>query len=325
MQYERRIALEPSSLLRSTKTRNDPDAHRHVSVVASGIDTATDQVGIPKQRTVIENGVIRRERHVVRQSSTRQLDGHVVHQLSFSRHHSVVHEGCRGLVVEEQQFPGAHIHLGVSRYSCSRKGIAPRLLAKVFQRVGIQPIQVTALIKAGYRHACMHHDVGTGCILHSATRARAVAQRLAWRFRKTRPQCMTDLDLCTQSIRLHESIAVLDFAIAERHHVDHAVAIEWVVPTDRLKKRVFGVTQVHAVQLCRNLTDHIQVARGELGSLRPPRTTSIRVGITRRKIRGISTNVRHETSVNPPSITSTCPVMCGLRTIPNTASEQSLA
>ena len=73
------------------------------------------QLGIPEQRKVVEDGVIRRERHVVRQPRTRQRDIGEVHQVVVGVDHAVAH--VRGLLAvgEEQQLAGGVVDLRMRR------------------------------------------------------------------------------------------------------------------------------------------------------------------------------------------------------------------
>ena len=66
VQHERRATFEPSDVTRCSITRNNADTHRHVSVIAGGVDAALDEIGVPKERAVVQHRIVRGECHVVR-------------------------------------------------------------------------------------------------------------------------------------------------------------------------------------------------------------------------------------------------------------------
>ena len=57
----------------------------------------------------------------------------------------------------------------------------------------------------------------------------------------------------------HETVAIADLAARNADLVDHGIAIERVMATERLVHRVFGVAQIYAVNVQRHFAfDHFQ-------------------------------------------------------------------
>lgn len=59
-----------------------------------------------------------------------------------------------------------------------------------------------------------------------------------------------------ETLRLGEATSVAGGAVRELHGVDHAVAIEEVVPGDRLVERIGAVAHVHAVNAFGDFSDN---------------------------------------------------------------------
>ena len=115
------------------------------------------------------------ERHVVRQARAGQRDRRVVRQPVVPVDHAVVHVGRVLRIVEEQQLAGALVDLGVRRDAVERH---PASSAVRFQRIGVQPIALAALVEGREHLAGVHHHVGGGGVLQAAVRAPARPQRL---------------------------------------------------------------------------------------------------------------------------------------------------
>ena len=140
-------------------TGNNTETHRHLFVISRGIHASLHQLLVPEQRTVIQDGIVVGDSHVVRQPRTRQRHLDIVRQLAFGIDNAVMHEWRRGLIVEEHQLPRALVNLGVRRNTRRRKLARPRLSAQIIQRQWIQPIQITALIKTGEGNTVMHNNI----------------------------------------------------------------------------------------------------------------------------------------------------------------------
>ena len=78
------------------------------------------QLGVPVQRKVVEDGVVFGVSHVVRQARTRQGNGHVMHQLVVLVDHAIVHVGRMFGVVEKQQLAIAFVHFAMGRNAVQR-------------------------------------------------------------------------------------------------------------------------------------------------------------------------------------------------------------
>ena len=212
------------------------------------------------------------EGHVVRQPRPGQVDRHVVHQVVAGVDHAVVQIGRGRGVVEEQQFAGVVVDLGVRRHAqIAGERPAPAALAQVVQGQRVEPVQVAALVEAGHRDPGVHDDVGGGGVLHPAARAPAVRPDRRCRvLRQPGPQRAAGLLLGQQPVGADEPVPVGHLPVAERDLVDHPVAVEGVVPDDGRVQRVLGVAQVHAVQVGGQFALDPQVVRVVLDVLRPP-------------------------------------------------------
>jgi hypothetical protein len=73
----------------------------------------------------------------------------------------------------------------------------------------------------------------------------------------------------------HETIPIDGVTIRERHHVDHAVAIERVIPLDVGMKRVLGIAEIHTLEIVGDDALLRKVGGVVLDVLRPPRPSPI--------------------------------------------------
>ena len=280
MQHERRVGLEPPNVVGTAAAGDHGEPRRHVTVETRQVDVGLQQFGIPEQRKVVENDVVWRERHVVGQSRAWQRHVDVVHQLVVLVDHPVVHVGRLLAVVEEQQFAGGVVDLGVRRHSpLERERALPVRLAKGVAGIRVNPVQVAALVEAGQGRTAVHDHVGAGGILHQCPCAPAfVALGDLHRFGQAWPQRSARLVLCGKSVGTNEPVAVEGFPVAEPHDVHHAVAVERMVELERRVQWVLGVAQVDAVQVAWDLAlDGGQAVGVPFGGLRAPRTRAVGV------------------------------------------------
>jgi hypothetical protein len=126
-------------------------------VVAHGVDALLQQILVPEDRQVVQDRVVGGEHHVVRQARAGQGDGHVMDQLAGLIDHAVVHVGRVFGVVEEQQFSGGLVDLGVGRDAVQRP---PARDAALFQGLRIQPVGLAALIEGRDDLAGVDHHIG---------------------------------------------------------------------------------------------------------------------------------------------------------------------
>ena len=238
---------------------------------ARGVQAAGDQVRLPEQRHVVQDRVVLGERHVVGQPRSGQVDRHVMRQALVRVNDPVVQVRCARSVVEKKELAGAAVHLGVGRDpQLGREGTAPAAFSQVVQGQRVEQVQVTALVEAGHGDAGVHHHVGGGRVLHPAAGAPA---RPLGQFRvlgDPGPQRAARLLLGGQAVGADEPVPVGHLPVPERDLVDHAVAVERVVPGDGGVQRVLGVAQVNAVQVGGQLAGDLQVIGVVLDVLRPP-------------------------------------------------------
>ena len=90
-----------------------------------GVHTFSNEVFVPKQWAIIQDGIVIGETHVVWQTWPRQWHWCVVRQLTLCVQYSVVHVWVRGLVVEEQQVTCALINFWMRRNTSSRERVVP--------------------------------------------------------------------------------------------------------------------------------------------------------------------------------------------------------
>ena len=103
MQNIRRLTFKPLHIFFGSVTRNNTETCWHVGVKLGGVDATLDEIFTPKQRTVIQDGVISGECHVVGQAWSWQRNWCVVGEFTSRGEHPVMHVGVRSLVVKKQQ------------------------------------------------------------------------------------------------------------------------------------------------------------------------------------------------------------------------------
>ena len=112
----------------------------------------------------------------------------------------------------------------------------------------------------------------------------------------------------------HEAVAVLGVAVAEADHVQHAVAVERVVPADRVVHRVLGVAEVDAVEVVGDLAHDVEVGRVVLERVRRPRARAVRVVVVGRQRRQHSPHDMRFHDANPtPDVAQRVLATCGDR------------
>ena len=236
-------------------------------------------VGIPEQRQIRDDRIVFCEGHVVRQARARHGDRDVVLELVVRPDHAVMHVGRVGGVVEEEQLARVLVQLGMRRDTVERH---PAFRPELFHRVGVEPIALPALIEGRQDLAGMHDDIGRGGVLDAAMRAPARPGRQARVLGNAGPERLARLDLGHQPLGAHKAVLVTRLAVAEGHGVDHAVAVERVIKTDRTESRILAVPDIDPVDILRDLADHFEIVGVILVEHRRPGTGRIgmvRIGI----------------------------------------------
>ena len=233
------------------------------------------QFRVPEYRQIIQDRPVLGETHVVRQSRAGQLDRHVGYQLPVGIDHAVMHVGRVLAVVEEHQLAGRFVDLGVRRYAVERN---PGCDALVLERLGVQDVTLAALVEGGDGLAVVYHDIGGCGVLQAAMRAEARPLGHARRVGKAAPQRFAGDLFGFESAGPDEPVAVGRLAAAERDLVDHPVAVERMVPSQRLVRRILGVAQVDTIDVGGDRTfQHLQFEGVHLLVLRRPRAAQVRV------------------------------------------------
>ena len=139
-----RRSVEPADLIRLAVARDQRKPARQPRVQARRMDVPFEHRAIPEQRQIVEDRPVLGKDHIVRQSRSRQWHGDIVNKLPASINHAVMHERRVFCIVEEQEFTGAAIDLGMSRNSIERN---PWRNPQRGERFGIQLVGLTALVK----------------------------------------------------------------------------------------------------------------------------------------------------------------------------------
>ena len=133
-------------------------------------------------------------------------------------------------------------------------------LPNVVQRRRVEPVQVAALVEARERNTVVHDDVGARRVLHPGARAPAVGPRRCRRvLGEPGPQRPAGVLLRDEAVGADESVAVEGLSVSESDGMHHRVTVERVIDLQRRMDRVLGVAQVDAVEVVRNLADHLAV------------------------------------------------------------------
>ncbi|MNE49175.1 hypothetical protein D3C80_1436760 [compost metagenome] len=143
----------------------------------------------------------------------------------------------------------------------ARQLAAEGLDADRFQRARIHPDRMTRDVPQGHQRAVVQDHVGIGRVLVNLVAARrsGIGPR---RGQHDPARAAAAVQVRHMVRRADEAIAVLGLAVLEIDGVQHAVAVEPVVhPLGRLG-RVRAVAIEAAVEVFRDLADHLQIQRG---------------------------------------------------------------
>ena len=109
-------------------------------------------------------------------------------------------------------------------------------------------------------------------------RAKAGAFGGAVRVHQPAPQRFARDLFSLKALGANKAVAIARLTARDAHLVDHRVAIERMMPAERLVHWVFGVAQIDAVDIRRNFAfDHFQLVDIHFFMLRRPRAREVRV------------------------------------------------
>ena len=112
-------------------------------------------------------------------------------------------------------------------------------------------------------------------------------------FHQSGPQTLAALQFGAQTLGGDEAIAVLDLAIAKGRHVQHAVAVEGMVATQRRKYGVLRVAQIDTIDVRGNRAlDHAKFCGIHLFKQGRPRVLQVRMITCVNDIRQNTNNFR---------------------------------
>ena len=170
MQYKGRGGFKPTNVLRLATPGNDGKARGLVGVKLHHVFALLEQLGIPVEREVTQDGVVLGETHVMRQPWPRQRDRYVVRQLVVPVNHTVVHVGRMLGVIEKKHLASGRVDLHVGRDAVQRR---PGWNTLLLQREGVEPVALAALVVGRECASGMHHHIGARGVFDRAVRAPA--------------------------------------------------------------------------------------------------------------------------------------------------------
>ena len=108
-----RVGLKPADLVRRAVPRHHTKARGQGVVKLELVPAGGKCVHVVKQRQVVQDGVVGRDRHVVWQARPGQLHRHEGLELTQPVHHAVMHVGRLLAIGKKQELAGALVDLGV--------------------------------------------------------------------------------------------------------------------------------------------------------------------------------------------------------------------
>ena len=211
-------------------------------------------------------------RSVIARSCSRRGPGRstvgVVHQPPAGVDHAVRQVRRHESVVERHELAGRGIELRVRGERGQRpvEVVAPDRL----ERRQRDLVTRTAEPPEREQPPVVEHEVGVGGVLERTARVREVGTLV-----DAGPQRVPGRGLDRERLGGHVPVAVHRVAVLEVQRVEHAVAVEPVVPTGWVVLRVRAVADEHAGQVVGQLPDHLAVG-GDLGVDRCERTFEVR-------------------------------------------------
>mmetsp|Transcript_7908 Transcript_7908/g.21805 ORF Transcript_7908/g.21805 Transcript_7908/m.21805 type:complete len:286 (+) Transcript_7908:583-1440(+) len=251
MQDKCRTGLEPTDVRRVAISGNDRKPRTEVRVEPVSMHALLQQSLIPKEWEIVQDAVVGRETHVVRQPRSRKWNGHVMYQPIVHIHDSVMHVGRLLGVVEEQQFASILVHLCVRRDTVvfRWKLPVPRLGSQVLQGDRVQPVAVAALIESSERLSRVNHHIRAAAVLQRPLSTPPGTLGLGRVFCESCPQGLASFLLSLKTFGLHKPVSIRHAAISvETGLVNHSITVENVIPTDGFVHWVLCVSEVHTLR-----------------------------------------------------------------------------
>ena len=243
------VGLEPADLVRRAMARHHAKARGQRVVKLELVPTGGKGVHVVEQRQVVQDGVVGRDRHVVRQAWPGQLHWHEGLELTQPVHHAIVHVGRFLAIGKKQELAGAFIDPRVGRDRQARQPRVDRQPTDGGQVAGAALVDRATQVPHRHQVPGVVLDVGVGGVLD-----RHVGPVLARRVLDALPQCRAGGELFLQAVGHDPAVLVLRFAIGEAHCVQHAIAVKPVVTAGCLETAVRAVAHVHAGQVFRDFT-----------------------------------------------------------------------
>ena len=221
-----------------------------------------------EQREVVQDREARRDRRVVRQTRSRQVDARFVPQRAVRGDHVIGEPGLEVGVAVVDVFAGADIHLAV-RVQGGVHSAAETFLTAGLERQRVDIVNAAGVVPGREQLAVVQVERGIGGVLAVLAVRRGIFvasdARDVVRAHDPGELDLVVLDLIVQRAGLCPFADVARAAVAEIQTVDHAVAVEPVVRTLRFEHRVGALAHVGAVEIVRHpaLCD-AQIDRGDL-------------------------------------------------------------
>mmetsp|Transcript_15474 Transcript_15474/g.29857 ORF Transcript_15474/g.29857 Transcript_15474/m.29857 type:complete len:568 (+) Transcript_15474:645-2348(+) len=284
-----RVRLYPHAILRGSESIHHPKAARCTAVEVERAPPRNGLLQVEDEGPVHEHGARASDGDVVLHARPRARKRHLVNHLPLGRDHPHRHAGLvvRGhqVVADVDQIPRRGTHLWVRgevlgpKVSGGPRSVeVARSLARQLLRAlqlergpgfvrGQQPVGVEGEPVVG-RVDLLHHPVGRvgpPPVLHLGCHPSQDLRRVG-RLSDAHVQTLVRGALLLVSSRLHVSAAVVRRVRLglETDPVHHPVSIEPVVLLDGLERGVGAITQVHAVQVRRELARHLQIVEADL-------------------------------------------------------------
>ena len=273
MQHVARVGFKPADVLRAAVARDDGKTRLPLGVKFQAVTTRLQGLGVVDQREVMQDAVVGRDGHVVRQTGARQFNRNQGLQLAAGAHRAVMHVGVFVAIGKKHVFARAFIHAGVRRNLQTLQTWIRFQLAHGLQRHGVHLVNRAASVPHGEQFAVVVFHIGVGCVFQGIVWQDALGQALLepW------PQAFSGGLIGPQTFGVDPSVAVSDLAVAEMHGMQHAIAVVPVVFALGGVLRNGSVAHVHATEVFGNLANHLEIADDQLFLDR--RKTALEVGV----------------------------------------------
>ena len=295
VQHIARLELEPLDLLLRAVARDDAEAARQVAAeLHHAMSGAAQHRGVVEQREVVQDGEARRDRRVMRQARSRQVDARLVAQRAVRADDIVGEPGLEVGVAVVDVLAGAHIDLAV-RVEGGVDTAAEALLAARLERQRVDIVHVSGVVPGREQLAVVQVERGVrGVLAVVGVQRDILAARDPRHIVRTHDPGELDLaalDLVVQRAGLRPFADVARAAVTHVEAVDHAVAVEPVVLPLGFEHRVRSLAHVRAVEVVRHRSlHHAQIDGRDLGDHR--RVWPVQIGVVDmvdpgRSVRGV--------------------------------------